>query len=428
MALSNTRSQDFLVQDTQQGDQDTNRPMRLNAGSVSTPSFNVSPTGGQRQAEPRNEPADRSRQNFRTRERQIREVRPVDFTLQGVGDARRRIEADISGQAYKQEKELKETAPNVSEFLPDYQKALSGNQGAIQATGQRLQQEFTPREVQPIYSNAAASQLDFLRQPSQDAYQVALNRQRGGTYGVNALDAARLAASGVGQQGFERAREQVSGAYDVIPGITDRLQAQEAQRARDYTDVVNQLRSQITGDEAAIQEQARREIEAYRNRDVSAEIAALEQEARLQNPELNYFMGGPNLDFNPYIDRELTFAETLDDQEAQRYNVIAELLGKNPVQRMTPEAGLNREGIINALIAEARNEKTDFENSNRAAETANAQALYDLEQERIRNSTGVESLVPTGGKGKFAPIVPIKRTPRKKTWVDQGVDFFKGIF
>jgi len=285
VALSNTRSQDFLVQDTQQVDQDTTRPMRLSTGSVSAPSVNVSPTGGQRQPEPQNEPSDRSRQNFRARERQIREVRPVDFTVQGAGDARRRIEADLRGQAYRQEKELSETAPNISEFLPDYQKALSGNQAAIQATGQRLQQEFTPREIQPIYSNAAATQFDFLRQPSQDAYQVALARQRGGAYGVNALDAARLAASGVGQQGFERAREQVSGAYDVIPGITDRLQAQESQRARDYADVVNQLRAQITGDESAMQEQARREMEAYRNRDVSAEIAALEQEARLLNPQ-----------------------------------------------------------------------------------------------------------------------------------------------
>lgn len=347
-----------------QGNQDSQRSYRL-----STPS--VSFTGGQRTtaetpraSEPQESP-DRSRQIFRATNRQIRENRPLDFTLGELQQERQRLSADIAGQAERQRRQLAETAPKLDEFLPDYEKALAGDQGAIQATGQRLQNEFTPREVAPIRADAGAYG-QFLRDPSQEAFQTELYRQRGGTYGLNALDAAILAASGRGAQVFQRGRQQLASAYDVVPQIESELRQQEAQRQADYNATIQALRNRVMADEAAMREQAQSEIEAYRNRDVQAELDRIVEQTKLLNPQLaGYF--GRNVNLDPFVDRELTFAETLDPEEARRYNVIAELLGQAPVGRLDPEAGINQDLVIAALVAEAQKQAMQRE-QNREAE------------------------------------------------------------
>lgn len=341
-----------MQNDSQQGDQDTQRIYRLGSG----PNINVSPTGGQRSQSPEpTEPQDRARQRFRTRERQIREVRPVDFTVRQVEPARQRIQADIRGQAERAQRELAEEAPKLEEFLPDYQKALSGDQQAIRRTGERLQRDYQPEEIEPLRSTSDIALRDYLRAPSQDAFGLELQRQRAGTSGVNALDAARLAASGVGAMAFDEARGRLASAYDIIPELQQSLENERQRLRQGFVDEQSKLRSDIIADELAMRRAAEAEIEAYKNRDVNEQIRQIEQEAKLMNPELARLIGG-DMDFSPFIDRDIIFEETLDPQEAARYNVIAELLGKTPVQRIDPGAGLNRDAILQAFLAEAQNE------------------------------------------------------------------------
>jgi len=355
------REQDYLVsQPGGQQNEDTQQSYRLAGG----PSFGVSSTGGQirpasnfqnaQQATP-----DRSRQTFRTRERQIREVRPVDFTVSQAEPTKRLIESDIRGQANRITQDLAESAPKVEEFLPDYQKALSGDQEAIRRTGERLQTPFEAREVPQIYSTEGQSLLDFLRAPSQDTFQTELSRQRGGPFGVNALDAARLAASGLGGSAFTQASRDIGQVYNLIPAIERDIRAKEAGREADYGSRVAELLGLIKSDEGALRRESEREIEAYRGRNVDPELRAIVEELKVTNPELGPYLGMDFGQLAPFIDRELTFAETLSPEEADRYNVLAELLGTNPVQRIAPEAGFNRESIIAALLAEAQNEQKE---------------------------------------------------------------------
>jgi len=149
------------------------------------------------------------------------------------------------------------------------------------------------------------------------------------------------------------------------------------------------------------------------------------------------YLNRRELDFSPYIDRDLTFAETLDDQEAQRYNVIAELLGMNPVQRLNPEAGLNREAIINAMIAQAGNAKTASDQELARRKTDAQKRAYEEERIRKENREGVPGLFPEMPKadfGKTIPkhkqgtIVPLPKKKRKKTVLDKAADWFSSIF
>lgn len=355
------RSQDFLVdQDNFNGNQNTRQSINL-----TTP--RMSGTGGQTYV-PQRQEVDKSRQQFRTRNRQIRENRPVDFTVQQVEPAYQRIQSDLRAKAEEQIRDLAETAPKVEEFLPDYQKALTGDQEAIMRTGQRLQQEqFVPREVKPIYSTEGAALQDFLKQSGPEAYQTELSRQRGNVYGLNALDAAILGYTGAGSEAFGEARQRLGSAYDIVPELTKQIRDTEAQKAIAYQSAIEDLRNQILQDEAAMRAQAESEIEAYKNRDVtmaSPEIADLFNTLSEQNPELARFIRprvrfgySRPIDFEPFVDRDMTFAETLDPQEYQRYNVLAELLGTAPVQQTTPEAPINMDRIVPFLLEEATKRK-----------------------------------------------------------------------
>lgn len=396
------REQDYLVsQPGGQQNEDTQRSYRLAGG----PSFGVSSSGGQvrpasnfqaaQQASP-----DRARQTFRTRERQIREVRPVDFTLRDTAQTKSDIGADIVSQGIQQEQRLAESGPKVEEFLPDYEKALTGDQDAIMRTGYRLQNPYEERKVEDIRPTAGQTFLDFLRAPGQDTYHTELAKQQGGPFGVNALDAARLAASGQGARAFSRAAQDIGSVYNLIPEAEARVAESETRRANQYAETVDSIRALLQGGEQQYKTEAQRKIDEYKNRNVDPELRAIVEELKVTNPELGPYLGMDFGQLAPFIDRELTFAETLSPEEADRYNIIAELLGVNPVQRLAPEAGFNRESIIAALLAEAQNEqqaailaeKQESERRARQAAGASQQAEDDRRERDLNRSTNI-----TGG-------------------------------
>lgn len=358
------RSQDYLVDGMgQDQNQRQDQPYRL-ASPINIRGGQSFASTAAQQAQPQQ--PDRARQQFRTRERQIRENRPIDFTVD-VAPTTKRIKADIAGQATTQKQKLAE-GEDISQFLPDFEKALAGDAGALQRTGQRLNTEYQQREIEPIQSFAGESLAQFLAEPSQDAYQTALTKQRAGTFGLNALDAAILGASGQGAQSFEKARQELGGAFSEIPGITKGLREQEAQRARDYAAAVSDMRNKAQAYEQQMRAQADLEAKQYAERSVTDEIAKIYEQARALAPDKSEFIRYGDVDVRPFVDRDLTFAETLDEQEAQRYNAIAELLGLNPVQSMKPSQTMNQDAIMQAILANAGNKQTQALNAKRQQE------------------------------------------------------------
>ena len=354
MVLSNnvgSRQQDYLVnRGDENQNQETTRSYRL-----ASPSVTVSATGGQAQAptQERQEP-DRSRQKFRARERQIREVRPVDFTLQSLTPTIRNLKADLQGEFQEQSEMLASEAPKTEEFLPDFQKALSGDQGAIQKTGERLAMEYEAPEFAPIRSSVAQPMASFLSDPSQEAFQTELMRSRGGPYGLSALDAARLAASGVGRQAFERGKQELAQAYSIAPELQKRLEQQALEKEQAFATQQELLRNEIQRELDALEAEGQREIEAYKTRDVTDlinEALGAAQAQAAAEPYLQYIGG---IDYEPYIDRELTMGEALTPEEIERYNILQELLGGTPLAAMEREAPFSRDALIAALIGEAQ--------------------------------------------------------------------------
>jgi hypothetical protein len=297
----------------------------------------------------------------------------VDFTLRDTSQTKSDIGADIVSQGIQQEQRLAESGPKVEEFLPDYEKALTGDQDAIMRTGYRLQNPYEERKVEDIRPTAGQTFLDFLRAPGQDTYHTELAKQQGGPFGVNALDAARLAASGQGARAFSRAAQDIGSVYNLIPEAEARVAESETRRANQYAETVDSIRALLQGGERELKTAGEREIEAYRTRDLGPELRALVEELKVTNPEISPYIGeGLGAGFeklNPFIDRELTFAETLSPEEADRYNIIAELLGVNPVQRLAPEAGFNRDSVIAAILAAAQNEQTTAETERKRQES-----------------------------------------------------------
>lgn len=355
------RSQDYLVNSPgQDQNQDTQRSYRLAGGP------SVSFSGGQvRSAQAfqgaQSNVPDRARQSFRTRERQIRENRPIDFTLKGTESAKQNIQSDIVGQGLEQERRLAEGAPKLDEFLPDYSKALGGDQGALQRTGERLQGSYKAKEVAPIQATEGQAFLDFLREPSQEAFHTELTKQRGGTFGVNALDAAILQASGKGSDAFTQAKRDIGQVYNLIPQTEQRLRGIEQNREKRYGDLVSQIKGQLTTDEKGMHADAQKEMAGYRGRDFNAILQQISNEIAQKNPELKGFLNNinPNV-YEPFIDRDLSFEETLDPREVTRYNAIAELLGTSPVQAVSRGQEFNRDKIVNAMLGEAQNNLANF--------------------------------------------------------------------
>lgn len=388
------RSQDFLVRGMGEDEpQQQNQGYRLNVPSFSGGQSFAS-TAAQR-AQPKQ--PDRSRQQFRTRERQIRENRPIDFTVD-VSPTVKRIKADIAGQATAQRQKLAES-DDISQFLPDFEKAIAGDAGALQRTGQRLNTEYQQREFEPIQSFEGESLAQFLAEPSTDAYQTALTKQRAGTFGLNALDAAILGASGAGAQSFETARQELGGAFSEIPGIRQAIKEQEEQRARDYAIAVSDIRNKAQAYEQQMRAQADLEAKQYAERSVTDEIAKLYEQAQALAPDKSRFINYGDVDVRPFIDRDLTFAETLDEQEEQRYNAIAELLGLNPVQAMKPAPTMNKDAIIQAILANAVNEQTQELNAKRQQEIA----------DRYRTITAIDNAKKVIDRKLLADSVNIRR-------------------
>ncbi len=441
------RSQDYLISGVGEDQpQQQNQAYRLNV-----PSF----TGGQSFAstatQQKQQTPDRARQQFRTRERQIRENRPVDFAVE-TKPTTQRVKADIAGQAFNLEQELSKSAPKIEEFLPDFEKALKGDEEALQRTGQRLQTPYEQREIEPITSYAGTGLADFLSREGVDAYQTELARQRAGTYGLNALDAAILGASGMGAKAFNIARNELGKAYEDIPSITNRLTEQEAKRANDYSLAIADMTRRAQEERAKIEEQARIEQEIFKNRDISKDIEDILLRSKQASPDVAPYIGTyemlpAGLDINPYIDRELTFEETLDEQEAQRYNAIAELLGFSPVQRATPESAINEEALMQAILADALNRKTKWETAGKKAEDyrryrnqqeierknkiyADAMSPVQvlrpgssslgraLEEGKTQGSGGV---IPTQKESQYMP----KKRVKRKNMLEKMADIFK---
>lgn len=358
---------------------------------------------------------DRGRQMFRTRERQIRENRPLDFTVQ-TRPTTERVRADIVGQFGRQQKEMADTGPQIGEFLPDFEKGIAGDAQALARTGQRLQTPYQQREVEPISTAAGDTLRDFLAQDGRDAFQTELGRQRAGTFGLNALDAAILEASGLGAQKFEQARGELGASYRDIPKLTQQIRDAEAERAKQYASAVSDIRSQAQAYEQAMREKGQIESEIYANRDISPDIRRAIEQAKLLSPDYAPFIGdyeslkSAGLDFEPFVDRELTFEETLQPDQAARYNALAEVLGLQPVQSIAPERAMNEDAIIQAILAAARNRAAEADRNREMERRLAASGVPFPDQSNpqgLLNNPAASEMQTRGGP----PAPPVKPAP-----------------
>jgi hypothetical protein len=323
------------------------------------------------------------RNKFNAFNRQVEENKPTQIDMSFVDRTKSAADADISTQNKAGSETVGKMGPDISTFLPTFQNSLGDNAEARNATANNLKAylpEYKPAEIDTAMEDEAMS---LLGQQNRAGYLTALMENRGGGMsGANRLDAAILDRSGAGRQAFEQGRQKLSGYTDMGNAAETELNAQYEGKKGALKDAQNKLIEAIGGAKQGLTDKGQAAITAAQSRAIPLEeIAAIKQEAQRINPNLPIV---DLKDYSPFIDREMSFEESLSGADADQYNYLAELLGKSPTMFRQQDPGVNREGLLRALLQEADAQRQREEKAARDAMAGKATAQEQRKKDEQR--------------------------------------------
>lgn len=295
---------------------------------------------------------DMYRTKFRAYERQVQENQPGQIGMSFVEQAKSKGQADIAEQFKKASEGVAKVGPDTSQFMPVFQQSVGGNQEARSKTAENLRAylpEYKPMEIDTAMEDEAQA---LLGQQNRGGYLTALMNERGGGLsGANRLDAAILERSGAGRQQFEEGRRQLAGFADQGDVMEKQLAGQYDQKKADLKKAQDAILWAVGQESAKLRDLAEGNIAKQARAMPWNEIEAIRQEAAAARPGL--FI--PDLpDYSPFIDRQLSFEEALSGADADTYNYLSSLAGKNPTLFRAQDPSVNRAALLNALLANAQ--------------------------------------------------------------------------
>lgn len=311
---------------------------------------------------------DRSRTKFRAFGEAVKKAQPTNLNMSFAEDVKNRAESDLQTQGDKARGDLSSMMPNTGSWLDDLTKGASGDAGARQRTMGNLQ-SFLPQYKPPNIDTAAEDDtLAFLNRPDNDAFMTLLAKERGGGVGgANALDAAVLGYTGVGNQLFEQGASKLRGMSARGDILEQGLRDARTQQEKDLEAAKQGIRGQAGTMASEIDAAIAKKIEDYKNRPVSdadfdewlkmAENAAASPELKDEIRNLRIYHT-PEYDIpkeilNQFTDRELTSAEAIGP-DAERYNFLMDVIGKPQVLAQAPGSTRQNQGgfmeAINKLV------------------------------------------------------------------------------
>lgn len=308
------------------------------------------------------------RNKFNAFNRQVEENQPGQINMSFVDRSKSAAEADIASKKQAGAETVGKMGPDISTFLPTFQKSMGDDVAARQATAANLKAylpEYKPAEIDTAMEDEA---MNLLNQQNRAGYLTALMEGRGGGLsGANRLDAAILDRSGAGRQMFEQGRQKLAGYTDVG-------NAAEAELAKMYEDKKSQLKTAqdrlidaINKERLGLTEKGEGVMASQSRVMPWADIEAVKEEARKVNPALPIF---DLKDYAPFLDRNVSFEESLSGPEADQYNYLAELLGRSPTLFRKQDPLVNREALLRAFLAQGTEEKNKADEIQRKAEAA----------------------------------------------------------
>ena len=321
---------------------------------------------------------DMYRTKFRATERQIQENQPGQIGMNFVEQAKSKGQADINEQYKNASEGVGKMGPDVSQFMPVFQQSVGGNQEARSKTAENLRAfmpEYKPMDIDTAMEDEAQA---LLGQQNRGGYLSALLAERGGGLsGANRLDAAILDRSGAGRQQFEEGRKQLAGFADQGDVMEKQLTGQYDKKKADLKAAQDAILEAVGLESGKLRSKADQKIAAQTQALPLEEIAAIKKEAQAMRPDLRV---SDLQDYQPYLDRNLSFEEALSGADAETYNYLSELAGKGPTLFRSQDPNVNRAALLNAFIQEAQDFKARSEEQAREAIRAKARAEENRKQ------------------------------------------------
>jgi hypothetical protein len=295
---------------------------------------------------------DMYRTKFRATERQIQENQPGQIGMNFVEQAKSKGQADINEQYKGASEGVGKMGPDVSQFMPVFQQSVGGNQEARSKTAENLRAfmpEYKPMDIDAAMEDEAQA---LLGQQNRGGYLSALLAERGGGLsGANRLDAAILDRSGAGRQQFEEGRKQLAGFADQGDVMEKQLTGQYDQKKADLKKAQDAILWAAGQESTKLKDLAEGNIAKQARAMPWGDIESIKQEAKTMRPELTIF---DLPDYSPFLDRNLSFEEALSGADADTYNYLSSLTGKNPTLFRAQDPTVNRSALLNALLANAQ--------------------------------------------------------------------------
>lgn len=322
---------------------------------------------------------DMYRTKFRATERQIEENQPGQIGMNFVRDAKSRGQADIDKQYKDASENVAKAGPDTSQFMPAFQQSLTGNAEARSKTADNLRAflpEYKPMDIDTAMEDEAQS---LLGQQNRGGFLTALMNERGGGLsGANRLDAAVLERSGEGRRQFEEGRRQLAGFADQGKALQGQLTGQYDQKKADLKAAQDAILGAVGQESGKLRSKADQRIAEQTQALPIEEIAAIKAEAQAMRPDLRV---SDLQDYQPYLDRDLSFEEALSGADADTFNYLSELAGKGPTLFRGQDPTVNRASLLNAFIQEGQNFKSRSEEQAREAIRAKTRAEENRKQE-----------------------------------------------
>lgn len=300
---------------------------------------------------------DMYRTKFRAFERQLEETRPGQIGMNFVNEAKSKGQADIDQQYKSGSEGIAKTGPDTSQFMPVFQQSVGGNQEARSKTAENLRAflpEYKPMEIDTAMEDEAMS---LLGQQNRGGFLTALMNERGGGLsGANRLDAAVLERSGEGKRQFEEGRKQLAGFADQGDVKEKQLVGEYDKKKEDLKRAQDAILYAVGQESTKLRDLAEGNIAKQARAMPWNEIEAVKQEAKAARPGL--FI--PDLpDYSPFLDRQMSFEEALSGADADTYNYLSSLAGKNPTLFRAQDPTVNRAALLNALLGNAERVETE---------------------------------------------------------------------
>jgi hypothetical protein len=305
----------------------------------------------------------RYRTRFNAFERQVKENDAGKLNLNFAETARTKALDDLDQKAGKQSEAIAGSGPDTSTFLPTFQASLGGEKGTSKSAAQNATAEnlraFMPEfQATDIDTAMEDDALSALGQKDRAGYLNALMLERGGGLsGMNQLDAAILDKSGAGRRQFDEARKSLVGMTERGDAKEAELKGQYDKKSSDLEAAKKSLIEAIGGEASGLETAGQKKIQDLINRAITPEeIEAIMQEAKAIRPDLDITHLNEGV-YEPFIDRQMGFDETLSGDDAEKYNYLMELMGKDPVNFRESDPFVNRAGLLSKFLDEGEKRK-----------------------------------------------------------------------